>query len=343
MLSIVCLHIINAGGGYTNSNGFVDNLLWMIFYIIIVSSVNIFAMLSGYLYSNKTTIKNKNIVSLLLNTIFYYFLITAVFVIFSKDTLSIKDIITGIFPPMFGKNWYIVCYVFMFFCIPYINLFVKEIPKKAFEKLLILLFVLLSIVPTFGLYDYFRTNYGYSPWWLIYCYMIGSYIKLYDLPKNIKLKCVKVCIFIVSLCVVFVLGNMLIFHKQREFFTTILTNYTSPNTVFIAAIMLILFKNMRIPNFLKKFIGALSASSFGVYIIHAHPFVMEKIFEGNFAFLDNYNSFLAILGVVIICVLVYIICSLIDYIRVFIFKIIHINKIVDYIGKKLDNILSVRE
>lgn len=341
MLSIIGLHIVNAGSGYTNSDGYVDNLLWMIFYMIIVSSVNVFAMLSGYLYSSKKAIKNKNIVKLLLNTIFYYLVITGVFYICNRETLSTKDLITGIFPPIFGKNWYIVCYVFMFFSIPYINFFIEKISKRTFEKLIVMLFILLSIIPTFGIYDYFRTGSGYSPWWLIYCYMIGCYIKLYDVPKKIKTKFMIISILIVCLCMIFILANILIFDRPAGFFTTLLKQYTSPNTVFFAIMLITVFKNMKIPNSVKKYIKILSTTSFSVYIIHAHPLVMYKIFNGNFLFLNKYNSFVAIFCVIIICVLIYLICSAIDYVRLIIFKLVRAEKLENYIGQKLDAILNI--
>ncbi len=177
MLSIICLHIVNAGGGYTNSNSYIVNFVWTVFYVIIVSSVNVFAMLSGYLYVDKKVIRNRNIVNLLLTIAFYYIVITACYYTGFAKAINPKELLLGIFPPFFGKNWYWVCYLIMFFCIPYLNLFINNISKNTHQKLLMVLFVLLSIVPTLGFTDFFKTSNGYSPWWLIYCYLIGGYIK----------------------------------------------------------------------------------------------------------------------------------------------------------------------
>lgn len=105
--------------------------------------------------------------------------------------------------------------------------------------------------------------------------------------------------------------------------------------------LITVFKNMKIPNSVKKYIKILSTTSFSVYIIHAHPLVMYKIFNGNFLFLNKYNSFVAIFCVIIICVLIYLICSAIDYVRLIIFKLVRAEKLENYIGQKLDAILNI--
>ncbi len=119
--------------------------------------------------------------------------------------------------------------------------------------------------------------------------------------------------------------------------------YTSPNVIIIAIMLLDVFKNIKLSNAMKKIFKTLSFTSFGVYIIHAHPFVWDKLVGDSFSVLDNYNFILGIFGVVLSCITIYLICSIIDYGRSYLFKVLHIDKFADYLGAKLDNILSLQE
>lgn len=54
MLGIIGLHIMNAGGVKRNYTfGTIDSIGIEFIYILLLSSVNVFAMLSGYLYAKK--------------------------------------------------------------------------------------------------------------------------------------------------------------------------------------------------------------------------------------------------------------------------------------------------
>ena len=104
-------------------------------------------------------------------------------------------------------------------------------------------------------------------------------------------------------------------------------SYKSP-TIFLAAICLLLFfVNLKISSFWKKAIGFLSPMTFGVYLIHIHPLVLTYMINERFTGYAEFPWILEILAVLGTAAVIYLICSLIDFVRLQLFKILHIRKI----------------
>ena len=73
----------------------------------------------------------------------------------------------------------------------------------------------------------------------------------------------------------------------------------------------------------------------GVYLIHANPFLHEKIWE--FIIPDVYKIPM-IIHCLISCTVIYVICIIIDIMRDSLFKFIHIPQLIGLIAKKLPNL-----
>lgn len=343
MLGIIGLHIMNAGGVKQNYTfGTIDSIGIEFIYILLLSSVNVFAMLSGYLYAKKASFTYARILQLILTCAFYCFIITGVFWILCPDIfMSLGTYIIGLFPPIFGKYWYIVCYVFVFFMMPYINKLLQQLSKREFKSLLIVLWGLLSLIPTFGLYDYFRTDFGYSPWWLMACYIGGAYLRLYD----IKIRRTKI-IFFFSLLGTVALWVLISSVEERVFGSTsvrtiLFEEYTSPFVVWIAIMLVLIFRDIHVKESLNKFIIWISACTFGVYIIHAHPLVMQELISDNFGFLAEYPLVFCVISFMGVCIGIFAICTIIESVRMVVFrKIKLIKRSINFLGKKLENLLD---
>ena len=132
------------------------------------------------------------IVELIFVTFFYSVSITLIFYVFNLYNFriyEIKEIIFSLFPAAIGRYWYIISYIFVFFMMPYLNFIVDKLEQKHFKNMLIIIFVMLSIIPNiFFQIDFFRAMNGYSALWLLYCYLIGLYLKKYGLSENVYKK-----------------------------------------------------------------------------------------------------------------------------------------------------------
>lgn len=323
MCGIVGLHVLGAGGilsnlNFCNSNWIIGNFLEILFF----SSVNLFAILTGYLYVKKTKISNKSLLNLLAIVLFYSVLITAIFsIIFPNIMNSFGMYLYGVFPILVGRYWYVSAYVFLFFMIPYLNFFVVNIEKDKLEKLLYILFLLLSVITIFLKIDIFKISNGYSPFWLVFCYLIGAYIHLYKDTKQMNRKYLLIVVNIVFILISFVLSTYL--KESNEYFISnyFLLKYNSPFILINAILIFYLFKDINVNNkFFKNVILFLSKVSFSVYIIHSHILIYDYIINMKFVNLTSLNSGNFFFGIIISILCIYFICSIIDLIRMYCLK-----------------------
>ena len=113
----------------------------------------------------------------------------------------------------------------------------------------------------------------------------------------------------------------------------ILLGYTSPTILMSAILMLIVFSRVRIIERLKKIVLLFAGASFGVYLIHVHPVIKELVWSNAFASYAEYSLGGMIFAIFASAVVIYILCSVTDLIRMRIFEIIHIDKLCINIDK----------
>ena len=124
-------------------------------------SVNLFGLLSGYLKIDRPT-RYESIIRILIQTFFWCMIITFVCALFF-DQRNIGSLLNNLFPFIGDRLWYITCYLFVFIVSPYLNKLAANLTQKSYKKLLIVLAVLMSVVPTFFIRDFFHiVNDGYS-------------------------------------------------------------------------------------------------------------------------------------------------------------------------------------
>lgn len=327
MCGIVGLHIINAGG-VLKSYDF-SCIPVEVLNILMMCSVNIFAMLSGYLYIN-IKIKYKSIIELILITLFWCISIfIAARLMFPQIFIGIKIYLISLFPPLFGRYWYLTSYVFLFFCIPFINILLNTLTSKQRKQLLIILFVLLSVITTFLKTDFFKVSDGYSPIWLIFCYCIGAQIYLdrqLDLnKKNLIIMLISLILVLLGLCK---FGTIFLYRLfDKTILLSFLINYNSPFIVIESILVFLIFKSLKVRNYyFRKICLTLSNSAFEVYIIHAHCLIFEYVITNHFSFLKNYGIFGTVIGILLSIIAIYLICSMLSEIREKIFEIFKISK-----------------
>ena len=349
MMGIIGLHVMGQGGILQSLPlNYFKSYVILFFYVICFLSVNSFALLSGFLLWKKDKVKHKRIVDILVTTLFYALVITAVFYIFNLYDfryLGKRIIINSIFPALVNSNWYVTCYTFLFFLIPYLNHFINSIEKDKFKKMLIVLFILMSILPNiFHLTDFFIVHDGYSPIWLIYLYLIGAYIGKYVDIKKIKTS--SLLVKITSCIVIAFILNVLVRLITPKIYGSLMwpqwfINYISPFNLIASIYIVMLFYKISIKNIsLSKIITFLGISSFSVYIIHTHYLVYEYPLKLAFYDVGQYNFIIIISIIILLMIVIYLICALIEFIRLQLFKIFKINSLVNLIGNKLDKLLK---
>lgn len=214
---------------------------------------------------------------------------------------------------------------------------VSTLAKKQIKVLLLFLFLLFSVLPSFLAIDLFGLENGYSVAWLIVCYIFGACLKKYDLHIFKKYEWIiiafsSICVFVIKFTLYFIL------HKNMDYFMS----YFSPFILLNAIMLLQWATNQRKSE--KRINGAwlyfLSKITFDVYILHSHVLIFQVLIADNFSWIANINEWLIIPAIVISSVLIFLICSPLAAIKQRLFKIKRIDKMFSFVGNKLDFLLS---
>lgn len=352
MFFILILHIDNKGGlfKFSSQSSLQYNII-MILEIIAICAVNIYGIVSGYLsYSNydkksENMYNFKRLIYLWFQVLSYSLIITLVFMFLGKYSISKLEFILIFFPVASSYLWYFTAYFLLFLFMPMINSFVKNTDNRFLIVTLISIIVLFSFYQTavIKIGSFTFTNNGYSVWWLFILFYIGAVIKKTGIGKDISTK--KLIIYLISIYIVSYLWKVVLplFENNFEWLRHIenfLFLYTSPSNLFVAIIYLLIFSRIKLNNSkIAKILTIASSATFGVYVIHLHPCIWEKI-GGAFTFILDFNIFLEPFIVLLVAFILLIILLIIDIIRFKIFKLLRVEKLCLKIDKLLCKVLN---
>ncbi len=259
---------------------------------------------------------------------------------------NVTQLIKYLFPFLGDRLWYITCYVFVFLCTPYLNILADKLSRNCFHKLMILLFVLMSVVTAVFFKDFFHVvSNGYSAAWLAYMYLLGAYFKKYGFGKLEKIHfwiilIVCICSLVASKYILEVLLSKIGANIDGAWHFYC---YSSPLTLMISICFFYLFVNAIFKNRLfAKILTWLSSVSLGVYIIHAHPFSLDHLLIGKNLTWIVYDNPIVTLLISLACIMGIVFATgLVEQLRIILFRVIGIDKISNKIGIWIDRKLSM--
>lgn len=340
MLGVVLLHVLNHGGvlGLDHSPASFS-VVWFL-EVLAFPAVNCFVLISGYVGYKAENIypKIRNIISLLFTVLFYSISIFLVFKFFGAEPLGLVDLVKSFMPTILKSYWFFSAYLGVFLLSPLLNLFVyKSNFKQVFVFLVI--FSLFSVVSTF--YDTFSVLEGYSVIWFAFMYLIGAIIKKYNLTELFCKRCwviIALAAFIITWLSKIVLDftNIPLLEKASD----TLVKYVSPTIVIMAVVVLSLFSKINCPPSFAPIISFFATSAFSVYLIHDNELVRQYLISEIHNYVGDFNIVLLILSIICCVCAIFITCILIDKIRIFIFKVIKLDKLAQLVEKLIKKILN---
>ena len=332
MFMVVVLHLLNQGGILNASGRFTSQYEagWLL-QSAAFCAVDVYALISGYVWV-QARYKYRNLMELWLQVLFYTVSITALFWLIVPNSVSAMEWLKAIFPVMFNQYWYFSSYVALFLFIPLLNFVLENMEKRKLQFCIGIILLFFSCVQTLFYSDAFGTNDGCSAIWLMILYLVGGYIRKYGHKENGK-------------AAKFLAGYfaMIGFTWLSKLFIEILTlhilgevragnyliSYKSP-TILLAAICLVMFfARIQIAPFGEKVIRFFSPMAFGVYLIHTHPLVFSCIMKDRFTEYAAFPWFIEILTILGTAVVINLICYAIDFIRLVLFKRLHLRQKLD--------------
>jgi len=320
LLRIICMfmiviHHFTVHSGFSFSN---ENLYMNEFWIQFIQlggkiGVDIFMLISGYFLVSSKRFKISRIAKIIGVTTIYSVLIYLALCIIGNLEFGVKQFVVSALPLIFDTWWFASGYFIIYLFSPFINILLNAIDKNTYKKLLLLMLVCWCIIPTITGQD-FRSN---ATVWLLCLYFVAGYIKLHGNDWKISAKkCSVVVILLVAAtylsAVMFdVIGiKSATVHAHATFFY----NMQRLPIFLISVFMFIGFKNININN--NKFINMVSSTTFGIYLLHDNPYmrsiIWKNIFKGT-SYITS--SFLPLYSIIASCA-VFVICSLIDIVRI---------------------------
>lgn len=337
MLMIVGLHVIGNGGLLNSSESSVITAEVVYFMeLACYCSVNCFALISGYVGVGSKH-KLKNVVFLSAQSIFYCVLFTLIYLVFSLIAnlpLDLSFVVKSLVPQFFGRYWYFSAYFCLFFFMPILD-YIINIPRDILKRGAVILFVLCCITQVVD--NVSSLLKGYSFLWLAILYVVGGYFAKYNPLKKITVG-KNLVLFFVCVVITFLIRTIIetYFINIGVLNNAFLVHYTSPTIVFAAIFLFNACINMKISEKIKPIILFLATSSFGVYLIHCQPVVFDCLLKDAFVSVAKYGAIVVIPVIVGIVMAIYLTCTIIDYGRKYVFKLLKIDICCDWLARYID-------
>ena len=229
---------------------------------------DLFVLISGYFLIDRP-FSLRRILRLWGEVFFYSVTVTLIGWAVSppEGGVNLNALVSMAAPCLTGKYWFVTAYILLALLSPFLNRMLRALTRREFGWLLLLLFVSVSVLPTF-MQDFMGWS-QLATFILLYC--VAGYMRLY--PDSVPL--LKGCrrsfiaglglfgllLLYIALCML--LGTRLApFRYYMLHFNQI---WSAPQVV-IAAVLFWAFLQWEMrPN---RFVNAVASAAFGVYLIH---------------------------------------------------------------------------
>ena len=282
MLMIISLHFFSHGKGGNVIFGSFEYFFQLIIRSLSYVGVNCFVLITGYFMVNKEIRVSKYIN--IWGQVFFYSLLSIILAIVIPIEISKEKIILSFFPITTNKYWFISAYLLLMIYIPFLNIIIRNLNKKKLRKVLLLLAVVYSIVPTFLFWSKSLLTSGTDIIWFIVLYFLGAYIRKYNDFDNFFYPKAKhyiyIYIYIMFCLITFFLEFISIYILRKFSYTREIKIFLYNNSPFIlgASIYIFLFFK-RIgelyDNKINNKINNISQVAFGVYLFHDNDIIRK--------------------------------------------------------------------
>lgn len=275
--------------------------------------INCFVLITGY-FMCESKITKKKFMKLILEVYFYLILFYMIFLVTGYTQFSMMGLLKTLFPFFTVQSNFTACYLLFYLFIPFLNKLIHVMSEKEHLLLLGLCLTIYTILPSFAMAN---VTFNYITWFMI-VYMLAAYIRIYDKKWFSdtklwgKLTVMSLMLSWISVVSVYCLGTK-IGHPSYGYFFVSDSNKILAVSTAVCAFML--FKNIHIKQ--SEFINTIAASTFGVLLIHANSDTMRQwLWHDVFNNMGYFNSPFLILHAIFSVSLIYIICTIIDQLRI---------------------------
>ena len=277
--------------------------------------VNVFVLISGWFGIHTSA---KGLFKLVFQCVFMAIAVYAGLLL-AGNRYSIKESISIIANP--NNWWFVYAYILLYTMSPILNAFVESTGKRQYQILLVSFFVFQTLYGFWNSLPYFKG--GYSPLSFMGLYLLARYVRKYS-PRWSTWSAKKdlgayLCLSVILTILVAALScsgrGLLVW-----FGYSLRSAYSSPFIIASSLFVVLAFSKMR---FYNKYVNAIAASAFAVYLIHNHLAVHHGYFKIAVKAIYDDSSLLTFypkLMAFLVCV--FFACVAVDRIRLFLQSII---------------------
>lgn len=324
ILTIIAHHyVVNSGimdafePGSTSAN-YVFLTLWGMWG---KTAINVFILISGY-FMCTSNLTLRRYCKVFLEWVLYHFGIYLIMLAAGYETAGLNrifDLLFEIFRYANGSGNFENSFLIFYLFIPFINILIRSITKAEFKKFVLLLIFMFTILSTF----FFNTFIFGEVFWFIAVYFIGAYLRFYPPAWSVSFKASR-RLLILSLglayaSVVFMILIGAVIHNGSA--TFFLYDANKLGAVLVSVMMFTTFKNLRVGY--SKVINLIAKTTFGILLIHSSSNAMRRFLWNDLLHVDTFYS-LPLISLICRSVLIvagiFVVCSLIDMIRIYLIE-----------------------
>ncbi|MDO4294119.1 MAG: acyltransferase [Eubacteriales bacterium] len=325
MVMVVTAHLMNHGNLITLAQPGTASyyLVWTLFGVSFVC-INLYLLISSYFLVESRFSVGK-LVRLILQVFFYSFGITLLFWLFTDVPKEPKYLVYSVLPVASDFYWFVSMYVGMYLLSPLMNRLVRSMSKRQLCCAALLSLGLVSVWPNIIYFSSaLNTAGGVSISWFLTLYLCGAYLRLYYRPDGrfgswlwkafAALLLIPASRFIIEALLATPLQKISILDDLMWGYS-VFYNYSSILVTLASILLFLAFLNLRIaPGKGAAVINTVAGAAFGVYLIHDHYYIREKLWsriDGG-AWLGKWYLLPACIGTV---AAVYLVCTGIELLR----------------------------
>ena len=265
------------------SGGFLENATGIcLLYLLIINTIFNIGVSEFALISGNFGIKyNLNKIIKLWTRMFIYSTLSLVIMYFLGEKVSLGKVINHMTPFIHVGYWYITVYLLLMLFSGYINKFIDKLSKMEFAKLLTLMIMVLSFIPTLVFGDIFHDG-GKGLPNILLLYLVGRYIHKY---YTNEFHTPKLLLLLIGILITeFFLNFSATAYVNRNGNTGVFAPFSKDLSFFVFSSSIVLFMIFKNFVFKSNLINLIAKHVLGIYLLN---FILITILT-KFINLANY-------------------------------------------------------
>ena len=295
--------------------------------------INCFVLITGYFMCTSRITLHK-FVKLLFQLVFYNLGIGLIFLLSGKMPITLMNIVNILNPIQSVDTGFVSCFLLFYLFIPFLNRLLQGISK---QQHLFLGCLGIGIYTVIGTNPVIHVAFNYITWFSV-LYVVIAYIRFYGIFREQSVifwgGATVILILLSVLSVLFLLWFQMIRGREVTWeHTTFFVTESNRVLAFLVSLSsFMFFKNLHVPQ--NKSINTIAACSFGVLLIHAHSDTMRTfLWHDVFRNVEIYHTSAIYWQVVLVPIVVFSVCVMIDYARIRLIENVYLDKLVSFIQK----------